>query len=67
MPRPTPNHGGALGARLTRFLDIEKRDRLMGRHRAVDVLHRRSKDEPAIHERGNRLRQFLRIERGHSA
>ena len=67
MPAPHASHHGALGARLKRFVDLERRDRLLGRHRAVDDLHRRPPDEPGAAERGGRLRQFLRIERGHSA
>ncbi len=67
MRRPTPSHRSALGARLTRFLDLERRHRLMGRHRAVVDLHRRGDGEPGAAERGARLRQFLRIERSHTA
>ena len=47
-------------ARLARFLELERRDRVHGRHRAVDELHRRPNAPAAA-----RLRQFLRIERGH--
>jgi hypothetical protein len=46
-------------ARLTRFLAIERRDRLRGRHRAVDELHRRTGRST-----GGRLMHYLRIERG---
>ena len=45
--------------RLMRFLELERRDRLHGRHRAVDELHRR----PKVAGHGARLRHYLRIER----
>ena len=54
---PTPRE------RLARFLDMERRDRVHGRHRAVDELHRR----PKATGRGARLRHYLRIERGQTA
>ena len=49
--------------RLMRFLALERRDRLHGRHRAVDELHRR----PKVPVGGARLRHYLRIERGLTA
>lgn len=59
MLRPNPSH--APRARLVRFLDHERRHRLHGPHRAVHDLRRRTRGG----ENGARLRQFLRIERGH--
>ena len=60
--RTTSDATRAPGARLARFLDHERRNRVLGRHRAVDDLHRRSKGDRV----GDRLRQFLRIDRGHT-
>lgn len=50
-------------ARVVRFLDQERRQRVHGLHRAVEALHRRA-GRPAG---GGRLRHYLRIERGRSA
>lgn len=53
---------GSVTTRLARFLDLERRDRVMGRHRAVADLHRRTNAGSAT-----RLRQYLRIARGREA
>jgi hypothetical protein len=66
MGRPdtrTETHADSpIATRLARFLDLERRDRVMGRHRAVADLHRRTNAGSAA-----RLRQYLRIARGREA
>lgn len=62
MGRPDTHADTRVTARLARFLDLERRQGLMGRHRAVADLHRRTGPNA-----GARLRQYLRIERGREA
>lgn len=62
MGRPDTDTKTRITTRLARFLDLERRQRLTGRHRAVSDLHRRTGPNA-----GTRLRQYLRIERGREA